>query len=106
MDKKTKIVATVSDFRCDEDYIRSLYEAGMNAVRINTAHAPIEGAQKIIENVRKVSDQIPIIVDTKGPEIRVTGMEKEYEKGIPFKAGDTVKIKGTADNKQIGRAHV
>ncbi|MCD8102852.1 MAG: pyruvate kinase [Alistipes sp.] len=98
MDKRTKIVATISDFRCDEDYIRSLYEAGMNAVRINTAHAPIEGAQKIIENVRKVSDQIPIIVDTKGPEIRVTGMEGEFEKGIEFKAGDTVKIKGTAEN--------
>ncbi|MCD8072548.1 MAG: pyruvate kinase, partial [Alistipes sp.] len=41
----------------------------------------------------------PIIIDTKGPEIRVTGMEGENEKGIPFKAGDTVRIKGTAANQ-------
>ncbi|MCD8072547.1 MAG: pyruvate kinase, partial [Alistipes sp.] len=54
MDKRTKIVATISDFRCDVDYIQSLYAAGMTAVRINTAHAPIEGAQKIIASVRQV----------------------------------------------------
>ena len=35
MNKKTKIVATVSDKRCAVEFIRSLYEAGMNAVRIS-----------------------------------------------------------------------
>ena len=35
MNKKTKIVATVSDKRCDVEFIQLLYEAGMNAVRIN-----------------------------------------------------------------------
>ncbi|MCD7969799.1 MAG: pyruvate kinase [Alistipes sp.] len=98
MDKKTKIVATVSDFRCDVDYIQSLYEAGMNAVRINTAHAPIEGAQKIIDNVRKVSDQIPIIIDTKGPEIRITGMEGEYTNGITVATDQVIHVKGTSEN--------
>ena len=36
--KHTKIVATISDKRCDVDFIKSLYEAGMNVVRLNTAH--------------------------------------------------------------------
>ena len=58
MNKKTKIVATVSDRRCDVDFIRSLYEAGMNAVRINTAHASLEGAEEVVKNVRQVSDKI------------------------------------------------
>lgn len=98
MEKKTKIVATISDFRCEPEYIQELYDAGMNAVRINSAHAPIEGADRIVDNVRKVSDQIAIIIDTKGPEIRLTGMAKEYAKGITVATGDMVKVKGTDKN--------
>lgn len=98
MKKRTKIVATVSDMRCDEDFIQSLYDAGMNAVRINTAHAGIEGAARIVENVRKVSDQIAVMIDTKGPEIRVTGMAPGYKKGISVSAGDILRIQGTAEN--------
>lgn len=98
MEKKTKIVATISDFRCDVDYIRSLYEAGMNAVRINSAHAPIEGANQIVDNVRKVSDSIPIIIDTKGPEIRITEMAEEFKKGVVVAAGSLVNVKGTDKN--------
>lgn len=37
--KKTKIVASISDLRCDVDFIRDLFKAGMNVVRMNTAHA-------------------------------------------------------------------
>ncbi len=35
--KKTKIVATISDLRCDVDFLRSLYEEGINVVRMNSA---------------------------------------------------------------------
>ena len=35
--KKTKIVATISDLRCDVEFIRPLVEAGVNVVRMNTA---------------------------------------------------------------------
>ena len=34
--KKTKIVASISDRRCDQDFIRKLFFAGMNVVRMNT----------------------------------------------------------------------
>lgn len=37
--KQTKIVASISDRRCDQDFIRKLFFAGMNVVRMNTAHA-------------------------------------------------------------------
>ena len=103
MEKRTKIVATISDTRCEPEYIQTLFEAGMNAVRINSAHATLEGANKIVDNVRKVSDRIPIIIDTKGPEIRVTGMTDEYAKGIVVAAGDTVKVKGTDQNLKSSR---
>ena len=98
MDKKTKIIATISDKHCEPEFIRALYEAGMNAARINSAHLTPEGATTIVENVRKVSEQIAIIIDTKGPEIRITGMAPGFEAGIPVSTGDIVRLRGTAED--------
>ena len=88
--KKTKIICTLSDFRSDVDLIRELYQKGMNVVRINSAHATLEGAQAIVDNVRKVSDKIAILIDTKGPEVRLTTMENSV--GFPVKEEDTILI--------------
>ena len=99
MDKRTKIIATISDKRCEVEFIRSLYEAGMNAVRINTAHVTTRSAATIVENVRRVSEKIAIIIDTKGPEIRLTGMAAGFESGIPIEKGQLVRMKGTAEDR-------
>ena len=88
--KQTKIVASISDRRCDQDFIRSLFEAGMNVVRMNTAHADEQGIKNIINNVRSVSRHIGILIDTKGPEVRTTGCDQP----IAYKTGDVVKIFG------------
>lgn len=90
MRKKTKIVATISDLNCDVNFLQQLYDNGVNVVRINTAHASFEGARVVIENVRKVSDKIALLVDTKGPEIRTCPLAKE----IIVKEGELVKIAG------------
>ena len=63
--KQTKIVASISDLRCEVDFIRDLFNAGMNVVRMNTAHASREGFEKLISNVRAVSNRIAILMDTK-----------------------------------------
>lgn len=94
MYKQTKIVATVSDARCDVDFIRQLYEAGMNVVRLNTAHQGPEGMQRVIENVRKVSDDLAVLVDTKGPEVRTTRLEGDP---IRFTEGMKVRMVGDPD---------
>ena len=93
-DKKTKIVATMSDFRCTEEFVRELYNAGMDVVRVNSAHVTDEGATKIVETVHKVNPSIPIMIDTKGPEIRVTTLAEEYGNSIIFHSGERVKVKG------------
>ena len=90
MMKQTKIVASISDRRCSVDFIRELFDAGMNVVRMNTAHASADGIRQIIRNTRKVSHHIGILIDTKGPEIRTTGCQEP----ISYKAGDVVKIFG------------
>lgn len=87
--KHTKIVATISDKNCEPDFLRSLMEAGMNVVRINTAHQTTDSAMNIINNVRSVSDCLAILVDTKGPEIRT----KNITEPIKINKGDRIAIK-------------
>jgi pyruvate kinase len=94
MSKLTKIVATISDKCCDVDFIRSLYNEGMNVVRLNSAHLQEEGFLKIINNVRAVSNQIAILMDTKGPEVRTT-IAKDNE--IELHTGNIVKVVGNPD---------
>ena len=60
MYKKTKIVATISDMRCDVGLIQRLYDAGMNVVRLNTAHQDAVGMKRVIDNVREVSSHLAI----------------------------------------------
>ncbi|MCK5856973.1 MAG: pyruvate kinase [Bacteroidales bacterium] len=95
MYKKTKIVATISDRRCDVDFIQELFENGMNVVRLNTAHQSHDEALKVIKNVRKVSDKIAILLDTKGPEIRTNDQDEDLE----VKVGDIIYVKGAPDEK-------
>lgn len=95
MSKHTKIVATISDLRCDVEFIRSLYKAGVNVVRTNTAHIDDEGFMRVIKNTRAVSNKLAILVDTKGPEIRTT--KTESGEPIQMVAGNRVKIIGNPD---------
>ena len=93
MYKKTKIVATISDARCDIGLLRSLYEEGMNVVRLNTAHQGPEGMRRVINNVREVSSRIAVLIDTKGPEVRTTRTERPIE----LQRGDLVEIIANPD---------
>ncbi len=93
--KKTKIICTVSDINCDVEFIQRLYESGMNVVRINSAHATIGGAQKIVDNVRQVSDKIAIMIDTKGPEVRLTATEDPD--GYHVETGDWIEVHNGPD---------
>ncbi len=101
-EKKTKIICTVSDWRCSVEFLRSLYENGMNVIRINSAHASLEGASMIVDNVRKVSDRIAILIDTKGPEVRLTSMNPAA--GFNVKAGDTICFQNGEDKESSREA--
>ena len=93
--KQTKIVASISDQRCDVEFIRRLFEAGMNVVRMNTAHASREGFETLIANVRAVSNRIAILMDTKGPEVRTTACAASIE----FHTGERVRIVGNPEQE-------
>ncbi|MDR0427182.1 MAG: pyruvate kinase [Dysgonamonadaceae bacterium] len=97
--KQTKIVATISDQRCEKEFISDLFEAGMNVVRMNSAHLDEEGFNKIITSVRAVSNRIGILMDTKGPEVRTTITDEP----IRFQTGDRISIQGAPLEKTTSR---
>jgi len=101
--KRTKIVATISDKNCDPDFLRQLYEAGMDVVRINSAHLDIQGALKIINNVREVSDKIAIMIDTKGPDMRTTISDAPINiiKGKTYRLSGEPSRKSTAESINV-----
>lgn len=89
--KQTKIVATISDLKCDPEFIRTLCDYGVDVVRLNTAHQNHADTLKVINNVRKVSERIAILLDTKGPEIRTRIVKED----IILKTGDMIKMAGS-----------
>lgn len=95
--KQTKIICTLADNRCEPEFIRQLVDSGMNVVRLNTAHMSIAEAEKVVANVRAVSDRVGILLDTKGPEVRTCNVEKPLQ----LKTGDRVVI-GVAHTPQNG----
>lgn len=89
--RNTKIVSTIGPASNDYATMKKLAIAGMNVVRINLSHAKIEDMEKILKNVKRIRKELnislPIMVDTRGPEIRVKTFENgsvEIKKGQIF----------------------
>ncbi len=70
----------------------------MNVVRLNTAHMSHEDALMVINNTRKISGKIGILLDTKGPEIRTCNAVEE----LSVKCGDKIRIKGSSGGYSQG----
>ncbi len=102
--RMTKIVATLGPASQDVETMKELIEAGMDAARINFSHGDYESHSVIINNLKQARKElnrpIPLILDTKGPEIR-TGKMKNNE-SVELVAGQdftltTEDVLGTKD---------
>ena len=73
--RKTKIVCTIGPACSDESVMRKMLENGMNVARFNFSHGTHEYHQQLIEKFRRVRDKMrlpaAVLLDTKGPEIRI-----------------------------------
>lgn len=90
MNKRTKIIATISPKTGSPEFLSQLFESGVNVIRINTAHQDVEEAKALINNIRNTNSAAAILVDTKGPEVRTSSF------GAPIHAnkGEQIFIKG------------
>lgn len=86
--KQTKIVCTLGPSSNNYETILAMANAGMNVVRLNFSHGEHKDHLANIELVRKVEKEnglnLGILLDTKGPEIRLGDFEngeETYQKG-------------------------
>ncbi len=72
--RKTKIIATIGPASSSKEKLQGLVEAGLSAARINFSHGSHESHGEVINRVKEVREEmgksIPLVLDTKGPEIR------------------------------------
>lgn len=94
--RKSKIIAKIADNNAAPEYLKSLIDAGVDVMWLNTAHQGEEEAIKVVEDIRAVSDQkMSILLDTKGPETRTKGIENPME----IKKGQYVIFTGDLNQK-------
>ena len=77
--RKTKIVCTIGPASESVEKLTQLMEAGMNVARLNFSHGDFEEHGARIKNIREAAEitgnNIAILLDTKGPEIRTNNMK-------------------------------
>ena len=107
--KKTKIVCTIGPASESVEVLEKLIDAGMNVSRINFSHGTYEEQERKIKNIKiarkNKGTPIAIMLDTKGPEIRLG----TFESGpIDIVAGQsfTLTTRDIAGNKDIDRKSV
>ncbi len=77
--RKTKIVCTLGPSTEDKETIREMIRCGMNVARLNFSHSTYEEHARRIQIIRELRQEmetpIALLLDTKGPEIRLRDFE-------------------------------
>lgn len=105
--KKTKLICTIGPSCMDEEKLKDMILSGMNVARLNLSHCSHDFALKIINKIRnlnkKLGTNVGIMVDTKGPEIKV-GTFKDDE--MILNDGDTVVLTPNKADGTDGRINI
>ena len=77
----TKIVATLGPASSDIDTMKNLIKSGMNVARINFSHGSYETHGELVNKLKKAREELnaptALMLDTKGPEIRIKTFSKD-----------------------------
>lgn len=78
--RRTKIICTLGPAEAEDDVLRDLMLNGMDCARCNFSHGTHAEHKVMIDRVKRIRDelnkQIAILLDTKGPEIRVAAFKE------------------------------
>ncbi len=66
----TQIIVTLGPATSSLQRIKELVNVGVGCFRLNFSHGEYDWHKKMIENIRSIDSSIPIMLDTKGPEMR------------------------------------
>ncbi len=94
----TKIVCTMGPACDDVDVLSRMIDAGMNVARFNMSHGTHEEQKarfdRVKEAIEKSGKNISILLDTKGPEIRIGNFP---DKSVTVRKGQEFRLYSTAD---------
>lgn len=102
--RKTKIICTLGPAVDSDERITQIINAGMDCARLNFSHGTHEEQEVRLNRVRRIAGElnrhIPILLDTKGPEIRLKDFENGsvvVEKGSLFTFNTDKETPGTKE---------
>ena len=102
--RKTKIICTLGPAVDSDERITQIINAGMDCARLNFSHGTHEEQEVRLNRVRRIAGElnrhIPILLDTKGPEIRLKDFENGFvvvEKGSLFTFDTDKETPGTKE---------
>ena len=105
--RKTKIICTLGPASDNEELLKEMIKNGLDCARLNFSHGTHEEQKVRMDRVKKVREELgvplPILLDTKGPEIRVRLFKDgkvELKKGQEFTFTDNFDELG--DETHIG----
>ncbi len=89
--KKTKIICTMGPTSENKETLSRMADAGMDVVRLNFSHGTHEEFKRKIATIKEVREEkqlpLPILLDTKGPELRIKTFKNgkiTLDDGDPF----------------------
>ena len=95
--RKTKIICTMGPATDREGVLEKLVEVGMNVARFNFSHGSHEEQKQRMDRLKairkRVQKPVAILLDTKGPEIRIGNFEHDK---IQLASGDKFILTGRA----------
>ncbi|HHV71524.1 MAG TPA: pyruvate kinase [Clostridia bacterium] len=105
--RRTKIICTIGPASESQEVLVEMINAGMDVARLNFSHGTHAEHLKRVDRIRKASElagkQVAIILDTKGPEIRIGSFKNSP---ITLKNGSTFiltteEIEGTQEKVSV-----
>lgn len=90
---KTKMIATIGPSSKSKEIIKQMILSGVDVIRINMSHSSFDDARDIILKIRELNRELSVItgimIDTRGPEIRINELERNK---IKLLKGNTIRI--------------
>jgi pyruvate kinase len=89
-DRRTKIVATIGPECSEPKALRNLLAAGVDVVRLNLSHGPVEehlarvfAIRKAAADIGRVVAVVAVLADLPGPKVRAGSFGRESAQLVP-----------------------
>ena len=105
--RKTKIVCTLGPATDDDKVLRGMINAGMNVARLNFSHGSHEEHKARADKIKALRTELDIpialMIDTKGPDIRVGRFKNNF---VELRSGDTFTLTASPYEGDAARVSV